>query len=136
MSGTKGYYGHALGASGAIKRRSARWHSIAWLPPTVNLAVPDDRPATSRIAGATGASCCSAALSVWRNQCGAGDAPSGLTALREGADASPPTRLRYEAPALVPNFFAYLAAPSRTDCIAAMLFSQPTVCTRRPSRSL
>src|SRR5919106_219513 len=43
VSGTKGYYGHALGASGAIE---AAICSLAlandWLPPTVNLATPDD----------------------------------------------------------------------------------------------
>ena len=43
VSGTKGYYGHALGASGAIE---AVISSLAiereWLPPTVNLAVADD----------------------------------------------------------------------------------------------
>lgn len=43
LSGTKGYYGHALGASGAIE---AAICSLAlqneWLPPTVNLAVADD----------------------------------------------------------------------------------------------
>ncbi len=42
LSGTKGYYGHALGASGAIE---AAICSLAlrneWLPPTVNLAVAD-----------------------------------------------------------------------------------------------
>jgi 3-oxoacyl-[acyl-carrier-protein] synthase II len=42
VSGTKGYYGHALGASGAIE---AAICSLAlandWLPPTVNLAMPD-----------------------------------------------------------------------------------------------
>jgi 3-oxoacyl-[acyl-carrier-protein] synthase II len=42
VSGTKGYYGHALGASGAIE---AAICSLAlandWLPPTVNLATPD-----------------------------------------------------------------------------------------------
>jgi 3-oxoacyl-[acyl-carrier-protein] synthase II len=42
VSGTKGYYGHALGASGAIE---AAICSLAlqheWLPPTVNLAVAD-----------------------------------------------------------------------------------------------
>jgi 3-oxoacyl-[acyl-carrier-protein] synthase II len=44
LSGTKGYYGHALGASGAIE---AAICSLAlqneWLPPTVNLAVADDQ---------------------------------------------------------------------------------------------
>jgi len=43
VSGTKGYYGHALGASGAIE---AAICSLAlsndWLPPTVNLATPDE----------------------------------------------------------------------------------------------
>jgi 3-oxoacyl-[acyl-carrier-protein] synthase II len=42
VSGTKGYYGHALGASGAIE---AAICSLAlereWLPPTVNLAQAD-----------------------------------------------------------------------------------------------
>jgi 3-oxoacyl-[acyl-carrier-protein] synthase II len=42
ISGTKGYYGHALGASGAIE---AAICSLAlergWLPPTVNLSSPD-----------------------------------------------------------------------------------------------
>ncbi|MEP6692377.1 MAG: beta-ketoacyl-ACP synthase II [Gemmatimonadaceae bacterium] len=43
VSGTKGYYGHALGASGAIETAIC---SLAlthdWLPPTVNLATPDE----------------------------------------------------------------------------------------------
>jgi 3-oxoacyl-[acyl-carrier-protein] synthase II len=42
VSGTKGYYGHALGASGALE---AAICSLAmdrgWIPPTVNLASPD-----------------------------------------------------------------------------------------------
>jgi 3-oxoacyl-[acyl-carrier-protein] synthase II len=42
VSGTKGYYGHALGASGAVE---AAICSLAmdrgWIPPTVNLAAPD-----------------------------------------------------------------------------------------------
>lgn len=43
ISGTKGYYGHALGASGAIEAAICAL-SLArdWLPPTVNLQDPDD----------------------------------------------------------------------------------------------
>lgn len=44
VSGTKGYYGHALGASGAIEAAiCALSLQREWLPPTVNLTVPDDR---------------------------------------------------------------------------------------------
>jgi 3-oxoacyl-[acyl-carrier-protein] synthase II len=43
VSGTKGYYGHALGASGAIEAAiCALALANDWLPPTVNLAVPDE----------------------------------------------------------------------------------------------
>jgi 3-oxoacyl-[acyl-carrier-protein] synthase II len=43
VSGTKGYYGHALGASGAIEAAiCALALANRWLPPTVNLATPDD----------------------------------------------------------------------------------------------
>jgi 3-oxoacyl-[acyl-carrier-protein] synthase II len=42
MSGTKGYYGHALGASGAIETAiCALAMEHEWLPPTVNLQVAD-----------------------------------------------------------------------------------------------
>ncbi len=42
VSGTKGYYGHALGASGAIEAAiCAMSFEHEWLPPTVNLASPD-----------------------------------------------------------------------------------------------
>jgi 3-oxoacyl-[acyl-carrier-protein] synthase II len=42
MSGTKGYYGHALGASGAIEAAICALASRrGWLPPTVNLDSPD-----------------------------------------------------------------------------------------------
>jgi 3-oxoacyl-[acyl-carrier-protein] synthase II len=42
VSGTKGYYGHALGASGAIEAAiCALAMSHGWLPPTINLERPD-----------------------------------------------------------------------------------------------
>ena len=42
LSGTKGYYGHALGASGAIETAiCALALEEEWLPPTVNLQVAD-----------------------------------------------------------------------------------------------
>ncbi|HVT40895.1 MAG TPA: beta-ketoacyl-ACP synthase II [Gemmatimonadaceae bacterium] len=42
VSGTKGYYGHALGASGAFEAAiSAMALHEEWIPPTVNLDVPD-----------------------------------------------------------------------------------------------
>ncbi len=43
VSGTKGYYGHALGASGAIEAAiCALAMTNNWLPPTINLSTPDD----------------------------------------------------------------------------------------------
>ena len=43
VSGTKGYYGHALGASGAFEAAiSALAIEREWVPPTVNLDVADD----------------------------------------------------------------------------------------------
>src|SRR5207249_113130 len=42
VSGTKGYYGHALGASGAIEAAiCALAIDRRWLPPTINLERPD-----------------------------------------------------------------------------------------------
>ena len=42
VSGTNGYYGHALGASGAIEAAICALASRrGWLPPTVNLEEPD-----------------------------------------------------------------------------------------------
>ncbi len=43
VSGTKGYYGHALGASGAFEAAiCALALDREWIPPTVNLEVPGD----------------------------------------------------------------------------------------------
>ena len=43
VSGTKGYYGHALGASGAIETAiCAQVLAKEWLPPTVNLSTADE----------------------------------------------------------------------------------------------
>jgi len=43
VSGTKSYYGHALGASGAIEAAiCALSLERSWLPPTLNLEEPDD----------------------------------------------------------------------------------------------
>ena len=42
VSGTKGYYGHALGASGAFEAAICALSSRdRWLPPTVNLEAQD-----------------------------------------------------------------------------------------------
>lgn len=52
VSGTKGYYGHALGASGAFETViCALASSRRWLPPTVNLAAPDPACDLNYLAG-------------------------------------------------------------------------------------
>jgi len=53
LSGTKGYYGHALGASGAIEAAiCALAARRAWLPPTVNLETPDPACDLPQVTGA------------------------------------------------------------------------------------
>jgi 3-oxoacyl-[acyl-carrier-protein] synthase II len=53
LSGTKGYYGHALGASGAIEAAiCALAFRHGWLPPTVNLERPDAECDLDLITGA------------------------------------------------------------------------------------
>ena len=52
VSGTKGYYGHALGASGAFEAAiCALAIEREWLPPTVNLTNPDPACDLNHIAG-------------------------------------------------------------------------------------
>ncbi|HXE57885.1 MAG TPA: beta-ketoacyl-ACP synthase II [Gemmatimonadales bacterium] len=53
VSGTKGYYGHPLGASGAIEAAICALASArGWLPPTVNLSRPDPGCDLDYLAGA------------------------------------------------------------------------------------
>ncbi len=52
VSGTKPYHGHALGASGAIEAAIACLAmQRAWVPPTLNLDVPDDACALDHVRG-------------------------------------------------------------------------------------
>ena len=53
FSGTKGYYGHALGASGAIEAAICALASQRkWVPPTVNLSSPDPACDLTHVAAA------------------------------------------------------------------------------------
>ncbi len=53
LSGTKGYYGHALGASGAIEAAICALASRrGWVPPTVNLQTPDPACDLDHVIGA------------------------------------------------------------------------------------
>ncbi|HEU5305309.1 MAG TPA: beta-ketoacyl-ACP synthase II [Gemmatimonadales bacterium] len=53
FSGTKGYYGHALGASGAIEAAICALASRrGWVPPNVNLDLPDPACDLDHVAGA------------------------------------------------------------------------------------
>ena len=55
VSGTKGYYGHALGASGAIETAiCALSLARGWLPPTINLSRPDPACDLDCLAGREG----------------------------------------------------------------------------------
>jgi 3-oxoacyl-[acyl-carrier-protein] synthase II len=52
ISGTKGYYGHALGASGAFETAICALASThRWLPPTLNLTHPDTQCDLDFVAG-------------------------------------------------------------------------------------
>ncbi len=53
VSGTKGYYGHPLGASGAIEAAiSVLAIERGWIPPTLNLHDPDPECDLDYVAGA------------------------------------------------------------------------------------
>jgi 3-oxoacyl-[acyl-carrier-protein] synthase II len=65
VSGTKGYYGHALGASGAIEAAiCALALSRQWLPPTINLERPDPGCDLDCLPGAGGGRTASPAAAV------------------------------------------------------------------------
>jgi 3-oxoacyl-[acyl-carrier-protein] synthase II len=64
ISGTKGYYGHPLGASGAIEAAlTALALAEGWLPPTVNLERPDPECDLDFVTGAGAARLAEVALS-------------------------------------------------------------------------
>ncbi len=82
VSGTKGYYGHALGASGAIEAAiCALAMKRDWLPPTVNLANADDACDLDYIKRAGRAGCPEMVLS---NSFGFGGINAALVFKREG----------------------------------------------------
>jgi 3-oxoacyl-[acyl-carrier-protein] synthase II len=82
VSGTKGYYGHALGASGAIEAAICGLAmSRDWLPPTVNLANADEACDLDYIKRVGRASCPEVVLS---NSFGFGGINAALVFRREG----------------------------------------------------
>jgi 3-oxoacyl-[acyl-carrier-protein] synthase II len=86
VSGTKGYYGHALGASGAIEAAiCALALSRRWLPPTVNLERPDPRCDLDCLPGDAGGRVASPAAVV-SNSFGFGGVNAALV-LRPDGDA-------------------------------------------------
>jgi 3-oxoacyl-[acyl-carrier-protein] synthase II len=64
VSGTKGYYGHPLGASGAIEAAvTALALQRRWLPPTLNLSVRDPECDLDYLGGAGAERPCEMAVS-------------------------------------------------------------------------
>ena len=87
FSGTKGYYGHALGASGAIEAAICALASRATrVPPTVNLDSPDPACDLTHVTGhgprARARLSAEQFLRVWRHQCGAALSASRVGAIR------------------------------------------------------
>ncbi|HEU4585844.1 MAG TPA: beta-ketoacyl-ACP synthase II [Gemmatimonadaceae bacterium] len=82
VSGTKGYYGHALGASGAIEAAICALAMInGWLPPTVNLSTPDNGCDLDYIPNSGRSACPEILLS---NSFGFGGINAALVMRREG----------------------------------------------------
>ena len=96
LSGTKGYYGHALGASGAIEAAICALASRrGWLPPTVNLETPDPACDLTHVTGEgrdDGAGVPAQQLvRIRRHQCGIG-LPAGRGDRLDSRPSSPSLR--------------------------------------------
>ena len=82
VSGTKGYYGHALGASGAIEAAiCALAMTNDWLPPTLNLSTPDGECDLDYIPHSGRATCPELLLS---NSFGFGGINAALVMMKDG----------------------------------------------------
>ncbi|MGI9188508.1 MAG: beta-ketoacyl-[acyl-carrier-protein] synthase family protein, partial [Longimicrobiaceae bacterium] len=85
VSGSKGYHGHALGASGAIEAAiTALGMERSWIPPTLNLDVPGEACDLSYVRGDGETTPVSVAIS---NSFGFGGINAALVLRRNGDDA-------------------------------------------------
>jgi 3-oxoacyl-[acyl-carrier-protein] synthase II len=85
VSGSKGYHGHALGASGAIEAAiTALGMERGWIPPTLNLDVPGEACDLSYVRGDGETTPVSVAIS---NSFGFGGINAALVLRRNGDDA-------------------------------------------------
>ncbi|CAN5121169.1 beta-ketoacyl-ACP synthase II [soil metagenome] len=85
VSGSKGYHGHALGASGAIEAAiTALGMERSWIPPTLNLDVPGEACDLSYVRGEGETTPVSVAIS---NSFGFGGINAALVLRRNGDDA-------------------------------------------------